>query len=249
MARHARSASSHGTIDVAGIPTPVEIRRHPSARRLTLRVSRTDRSVVLTVPNGSDLGEAGRFAGRHADWVRKRLESVPSSVAFVDGAVIPVRGIAHSLRFSGETRAEGVVVANPTDQGVPAALLVSGRVEHAPRRLLEWLMREACRDLDASVLHHAGRLGLRPRRITVRDQRSRWGSCSSTGRLAFSWRLILAPTFVLDYVAAHEVAHLAEMNHGPRFWSLVEQTCPATQQAKAWLSAHGTTLHGYGPPS
>src|SRR5690606_2528149 len=102
-------------------------------------------------------------------------------------------------------------------------------------------------DLDAAVLRHAGNLGLRPKRIAVRDQTSRWGSCSTTGLLSFSWRLILAPPLVLDYVAAHEVAHLAEMNHGPRFWALVKKSMPRMEEAKEWLRVYGMDLHRFGP--
>jgi predicted metal-dependent hydrolase len=126
-------------------------------------------------------------------------------------------------------------------------LHVAGGHEHAPRRLREWLCAEAKRDLDQRVAWHAARLRLKPKRIAVRDQSSRWGSCSTTGVLSFSWRLILAPSHILDYVAAHEVAHLKEMNHGPRFWGLVRETMPAMDEAKRWLQIYGMDLHRYGP--
>ncbi|MEZ5854945.1 MAG: SprT family zinc-dependent metalloprotease [Hyphomicrobiaceae bacterium] len=125
-------------------------------------------------------------------------------------------------------------------------LLVSGDLEHAPRRLRDWLQSEARKDLGERCDHHAEQLGLKIRRITVRDQKSRWGSCSSDGQLSFSWRLILAPPLVLDYVAAHEVAHLAEMNHGPRFWKLVKKTMPRLEEAKLWLRTKGMNLYRYG---
>ena len=99
-----------------------------------------------------------------------------------------------------------------------------------------------------SSQRYADALGLTFKRLTVRDQSSRWGSCSTNGMLSFSWRLILAPCQVLDYLAAHEVAHLVEMNHSPRFWRLVQRICPHHQSAKAWLDAHGADLHRYGPP-
>ena len=79
--------------------------------------------------------------------------------------------------------------------------------------------------------------------MTFKDTRSRWGSCTSDGRLAFSWRIVMAPPYVIDYLAAHEVAHLAEMNHGPRFWTACRRLCPRTDEAKAWLKRHGTMLH------
>jgi predicted metal-dependent hydrolase len=110
----------------------------------------------------------------------------------------------------------------------------------------DFLKREARRDLALSVRRYAEVLGVKFTRISVRDQSSRWGSCTSDGVLSFSWRLILAPPFVLDYLAAHEVAHLVEMNHSARFWRVVARICPETDRAKAWLHAHGNELHRYG---
>ena len=103
-------------------------------------------------------------------------------------------------------------------------------------------------ELDVRVRYHAARLGVRPKRIVLRDQSSRWGSCSTTRVLSFSWRLILAPPHVLDYVAAHEVAHLAQMNHGPKFWALVARTMPQMEEARAWLRVYGMDLHRYQRP-
>jgi predicted metal-dependent hydrolase len=125
-------------------------------------------------------------------------------------------------------------------------LIVSGRVEHASRRLKDWLLEQARADLDASVTHHSKSLGVKARSISLRDQTSRWGSCTAGGLLSFSWRLIMAPAHVLDYVAAHEVAHLLEMNHGPRFWKHVARSMPRLEDAKRWLRSHGADLHRYG---
>ncbi len=224
----------------------VEVRRHPGARRLTLRVSRTRRAVIVTMPVQCDLGEAGNFLNRNLEWVRERLDSLPCPVPFCDGALMPLRGDFHRLSFGGKRATTGVVQRTCAGTAVPQ-LRVAGRPEHAARRLRDWLFDEARRDLDTRVLHHARRLGVAPKRIAVRDQASRWGSCSTTGVLSFSWRLILAPAPILDYVAAHEVAHLAEMNHGPRFWALVERTMPAMKEAKGWLQLYGLDLHRYGP--
>ncbi len=223
----------------------VEVRRHPGARRLTLRVSRTRRAVIVTLPVQCDLDEAGSFLNRNLEWVRERLDSLPRPVPFSNGALMPLRGDFHRLSFSDRRNAGGVVQRRSTNSGVPE-LHVSGRNEHAARRLRDWLFEEARRDLDTRVVHHARRLGVAPKRIVVRDQASRWGSCSTTGVLSFSWRLILAPADILDYVAAHEVAHLKEMNHGPRFWALVERTVPAMKEAKNWLQLYGLDLHRYG---
>ncbi len=223
----------------------VEVRRHPGARRLTLRVSRTRRAVIVTLPVQCDLGEAGHFINRNLEWVRERLDSLPRPVPFADGALLPLRGDFHRIAFSGKRNSSGVVQRRSSGLAVPE-LHVGGRAEHAPRRIRDWLFEEARRDLDARVLHHARNLGVTPKRIDVRDQATRWGSCSTTGVLSFSWRLILAPARILDYVAAHEVAHLKEMNHGPRFWALVERSMPGMKEAKGWLQLYGLDLHRYG---
>jgi predicted metal-dependent hydrolase len=230
---------------VKGLDAPVEVRRHPSARRLTLRVSQTRRAVIVTVPTRCRIDEASLFVHRNIDWVRKRLDALPGVVPFADGMVLPLRGVPHRVRFVSVAGVGAIVRREIAADGKPE-IVVRGRAEHCPRRLKDWLYAQAKADLDRCVMFHAGRLGLRPRRLALRDQASRWGSCSTTGMLSFSWRLVLAPPLVLDYVAAHEVAHLAEMNHGPRFWSLVRQTMPDMDNAKTWLSTHGLALHRYG---
>jgi len=110
----------------------------------------------------------------------------------------------------------------------------------------DFLKREAGKDIEAAVKRYAKAIGATPKRIAVRDTVSRWGSCSSTGGLSFSWRLILAPPFVLDYLAAHEVAHLIHLNHSPRYWTLLRRACPDTDRAENWLKVHGASLHRFG---
>lgn len=226
------------------IKASVEVRRHPGARRLTLRVSRTRRSVIVTIPLQCNLAEAGSFLDRHIDWVRERLDSLPDPVPFQHGAAMPLRGEPHMIVFTGAMRTR--IVSVETTTGHRPEIHVPGPRELAPARLKRWLFEEAKNDLERCVSVHARRLDLKPKRIAVRDQVSRWGSCSTTGLLSFSWRLVLAPPHILDYVAAHEVAHLAEMNHGPRFWALVRQTMPQLESAKRWLQVYGLDLHRYG---
>ena len=246
MSRHnAKTSPSIQLLRVDGIPAPVEVRSHPTARRLTLRVSRTRRTVHLTVPRHFDVREANRFLAKSLDWVIERLDGVPDPVPFRNGALIPLRGTRYELRFVGPGSRRTVVTTSFSDGRQPE-LAVAGAVEHAPRRVKDWLRAEAVRDLDERVTWHARNLGLRARRITLRDQKSRWGSCSSNGHLSFSWRLVMAPPLVLDYVAAHEVSHLAEMNHGPRFWRLVARTMPQFEEAKFWLRRNGMDLYRYG---
>jgi len=238
-------SSSNTTFD--GVDAPVEVRRHPGARRMTLRVSRTKRAVIVTVPMQCGLDEAGLFLNRHLDWVRERLGNVPKAVPFADGMVMPVRGALHRVQYTGETDTRLLVEALPvTSTDHAFELRVHGRRDGAPRFLKAWLADQARADLDACVRFHCAAIGVKAKRICVRDQTSRWGSCSTTGVLSFSWRLVLAPPLILDYVAAHEVAHLAEMNHGPRFWMLVRQTMPRMDDAKRWLLHYGSELHRYG---
>ena len=238
-----RSNAKRG-LDLEGLAAPVEVRRHPGARRLTLRVSKTKRAVIVTVPDQCRMDEAGRFLENNLAWVRERLGRVPEPVPFADGVGIPVRGRLHRIAFTGPGR--GAVVGVEEAEGAIARLVVSGRIEHGPRRLRDWLFGQAREDLDDRVGWHARNLGVRARRISLRDQTSRWGSCSASGLLSFSWRLIMAPPRVLDYVAAHEVAHLVEMNHGPRFWKLVESCVPRCEDARRWLRLEGADLHRYG---
>ena len=225
---------------------PVEVRRHPKARRLTMRVSRTKRAVVVTMPLQCDLREAGQFIDRNLDWLRDRIGSIPKPVPFRHGVHIPLRGEPHEIIFAPGRAPGSEIVECIGDSRPNPQLVVYGRKEHAPRRLRDWCFEQARNDLDRCVRNHARKLKLKPKRIAVRDQSSRWGSCSTTGTLSFSWRLLMAPPFVLDYVAAHEVAHLAEMNHGSRFWKLVHKTMPRTDEAKQWLQAYGMDLHRYG---
>ncbi|MFN0217297.1 MAG: M48 family metallopeptidase [Hyphomicrobium sp.] len=226
------------------IGAKLEVRRHPGARRLTLRVSRTRRAVLVTIPVQCDLDEAGSFLNRHIDWVRERLDSLPDPVPFADGAVMPLRGEPHRIVVAHATGPQGVTRASTTERW--PNIVVPGPAGHTSRRLRDWLFDEARGDLDSRVTFHARSLGLKPKRIAVRDQTTRWGSCSTTGVLSFSWRLVLAPAHVLDYVAAHEVAHLAEMNHGPRFWALVKKAMPNYELSKSWLQVYGPDLHRYG---
>jgi len=227
------------------IGAQLEVRRHPSARRLTLRVSRTRRAVIVTLPLQCDLDEAGTFLSRHIDWVRARLDSLPNRIPFEDGAAMPLRGEPHAISFTGNKRTRIISIDAQTPKR--PTILVPGSTDLAANRLTRWLLEQAKSDLEDSVKKHAEFLSLKAKRIAIRDQTSRWGSCSTTGALSFSWRLILAPPHVLDYVAAHEVAHLKEMNHGPKFWALVKKIRPDFETAKQWLQVRGPDLHRYGP--
>lgn len=230
-------------LTVDGQAVELSLRRSSRARRYTLRLVATG-EFILTVPAGGSVEKAVGFAEANIGWIRARLARLPRSVPFEEGAFVPLRGVSHEIRHA-DTRRGSIQVITAQGEGFPVIKVPGGR-EFVARRLTDWLRREARRDLEEAVRRHTAALGVRARRVTVRDQVSRWGSCSASGGLSFSWRLVLAPPFVLDYLAAHEVAHLVEMNHGPRFWRLVHELCPKTDAAEAWLRRHGPALHSYG---
>ncbi len=234
---------AHLDVRHAGQRFKVALRRRNTARRITLRVSSATGEIVLTLPLRTDLETAKQFVDAHGSWIAARLARVPQRIAFEDGSIIPFRGVPHRIVHWSSVR--GVTAATQDPHGAPV-IAVSGEAAHVARRVREFLEREARRDLAEAVLRYTAVLGVPARRLTVRDTKSRWGSCSAKGCLSFSWRLILAPPFVLDYLAAHEVAHLKEMNHSHRFWRLVHSLCPRTEEAERWLKRYGTELHRFG---
>jgi predicted metal-dependent hydrolase len=224
----------------------VRIRRHRQARRYTLRIDSASREVVLTIPPRGTVKEAREFAQKHGGWIAARLKRLPEAAPFAHGTDVPLRGVPH--RIVHRRGARGTVWSESDEQG-GKLLCVAGEAPHVDRRVGDFLKREARRDLEAASRRYAAMLGVRIKRMAVRDQSSRWGSCSNTGALSFSWRLVLAPPYVLDYLAAHEVAHLVELNHSPRFWRLVARLYPNAERAKIWLDVHGADLHRYGLPT
>src|SRR6188472_3612981 len=214
----------------------VRLRRHRQARRYTLRIDAASREVVLTMPPRGSVREAKEFAQKHGGWIAARLKRLPEATPFAHGIEVPLRGEPHRIV---NRRGERGTVWTETDGSGQRLLCVAGEPPHVDRRISDFLKREAQRDLDAASRGYAAQLGVAIKRISIRDQSSRWGSCSNTGVLSFSWRLIFAPPHVLDYLAAHEVAHLVELNHSARFWRLVERICPEFERAKVWLEVHG----------
>jgi len=241
--------SSQLILNHGGESIVVAVRRLPSARRFTLRVRFAARDAVLTMPQRASLREARVFAERHSAWIAARLNRLPAVIPFEDGAIAPLRGVDHLLMHLPGAR--GVVWSGPLDRfaiddGPAHALYVAGAAEHVQRRVRDFLKREARRDLEAAVASHTQRLGLPARNVSLRDPVSRWGSCSAAGSLNFSWRLIMAPPFVLNYLAAHEVAHLVHLDHSPRFWALAHKLCGEVDRAETWLTTQGSQLHKYG---
>jgi len=220
----------------------VAIKRMAKARRFTMRVSAATRVVTLTMPIRSSFDQAVDFASRHGGWIADRLNKFDDHVQIAPNAEIPFRGVLHRIIHRGEKR--GTVSAE-CDEAGSHHLVVAGHIDHTPRRIRDFLKKEAQVALDQAVERYTKILGIPARRIALKDTKSRWGSCSADGRLNFSWRLIFAPPEILDYLAAHEVAHLKELNHSPRFWSIVASLYPDYKKAEAWLKRHGAGLHRY----
>ena len=218
---------------------PLSIRVNPRARRLLLRIDAAARTIELVLPRGIPAEHGLKFLDAQRGWIAARLDALPQTVPFVEGALVPVFGVPHRIRHFDDPKAPPVTI-------VGGEIRVRGEPAHVPRRVHDHLAHLAARELARRARDHAARIDKRVARVTVRDTKSRWGSCSSTGNLSFSWRLVFAPENVVDYVVAHEVAHLAEMNHGPRFWKLVRSLTPDTATPRAWLKRHRSELLSYG---
>jgi len=221
---------------LAGDPSiPLVLRRSARARRISLRISQLDGRVTLTVPKGVADREAIAFAHEKEEWIRKHLDTREEEVTVAVGTPLPIGGQLHQV-VAGDGRRV---------RFEPGRVLVPGAPDRVGKRLGRHLKEIARARLAEASDHYAKKLGKDYAAITLRDTRSRWGSCTAQGRLMYSWRLILSPPEVLDYVAAHEVAHLAQMNHSPAFWSEVERIYGPYKDPRAWLRREGASLHRY----
>ncbi len=275
MRRLKPAAPRRELLKIDGRAVEVKLRLNPRARRVIVKVHPNTGEVTVTAPTRTGLAHALNFARTETAWIARQLAGVPRPVALAPGSAIPFRGALHQVRHAPERDPEKCAavfrparVARNLDKGahlrpgsarpniegtVPVwrnesarEIWVSGRAEHAPRRLIDFLKAEARKLFEIRALEFGAHLGVAPARIAVRDTASRWGSCSSARSLSFSWRLILAPDFVLDYVVAHEVAHLREMNHGPRFWAHVKTLVGEPGPPQRWLRTNGRDLQRYG---
>lgn len=225
-----------------GLSVPVRVHIDRRARRVSVRIDPTAREAIATAPSPRYALDAIGFASERVEWIADRLVALPPPVAFRPGAYIPLRGVIHRLRHA-ET---GRTVRIDRTAGPTPVLLIPGARELFREKTRAFLRAAARIDFSERVAVHAQTLKVSPRSIAIKDMRSRWGSCSSEGRLNFSWRLVCAPPFALDYVAAHEVAHIREMNHSNRFWRHVETCVPDWRQARSWLHERGGALHAIG---
>ncbi len=215
-------------------PTPVQWRYSTRARRVSLRIDPSSSSVVVILPDQAERAAGMAMLTDHSGWIASHLAALPAALTFADGAVVPLAGEPHRIRHSpgdgGATRLEAGEILVPGD---PALLA---------HRVTDLLWVEAQLRLGAIVAAKCALAGLSARRVTVKDTRTRWGSCTPDGTLMFCWRLVMAPPPVQDYAVAHEVAHLRHMNHGPRFWALVHELTLHREEAVGWLRLDGARL-------
>jgi predicted metal-dependent hydrolase len=233
-----RAKPQRELLAIDGEKVAVNVRFNPRARRIVMRIHPITGEVTVTAPPRTGMVEAMAFARGEAAWISDQRGAVPSPVAFAPGAIVPFGGVPHRIASS--------VHKGPAPVWREAGqIFVSGKPEHVSRRLTDFFKREAKKAMETRAVELGAQIGVRPARVTVRDTATRWGSCSSSRSLSFSWRLVFAPEFVRDYVVAHEVAHLKEMNHGPKFWAHVRALNPDDKKARRWLREHGRGLLRY----
>jgi len=229
-----------GQVSLAGEGEEVVLRvkRHPRARRISLRADPRDGAVVLVLPMRASVDAGLAFARSQAAWIRARLAAAPRPTAFAPGTRLHLQGeaveIVHDAARRGPALREGDL------------LVVGGKPEFVARRVRDFLRAEAGRRLGPLALEKAAALGRTLRALRITDTRSRWGSCARDARIGLSWRLVIAPPRVADYVVAHEVAHLAHHDHSPAFWRVVDTLTEHRAEAQAWLRANGAALLGAG---
>lgn len=225
-----------------GKSLPLLLRETPKAKRLTLRISSEREEVILTLPLFCSKKQVLDFIEKSKPWLEKQLEKQAAKsftkLSYVDGMVLPIFGKPYELRHK-PSRSYRAWWEDDH-------LLVHAPSEKFGDFVQKSLHKVAHQFFQERTIFYAAQVNKPVNRITVRDTRSRWGSCSTHGNISYSWRLIFAPEQVADYVCAHEVAHLIEMNHSPQFWKIVGDFCPDHKKLRQWLRQSGKTLFQYG---
>jgi predicted metal-dependent hydrolase len=215
---------------------PVKVRISPRAHRLALRIDAQAEAIELVLPRRTSIARALSFIEENRPWLEKRITALPPRTVLAEGETVPILGVEHVIRRVARGRDHKFVWLEDGD------IKVAAEPDQIARKIVEFLKERARHEFHRRSARLAESIGRQVGRITVRDTTTRWGSCSANGNLAFSWRLIMAPEAVLHYVVAHEVAHLAEMNHGPRFWRLVEKLAPGADRQREWLNRYRSKL-------
>ncbi len=231
------------TLQLSDRLLPLTIVRNERARRLTLRIEAGGKGVRVTAPLRTSHDEIMHFVERYRGWIENRISRLPppqNTPMLKEGVFIPIFGYPYEI-IHREGRGTVDIIQN--DDGKGGKIIVHGDSQYMPRRIAEALKKQAAHTIAPLVAKHCATVGRKPVSIRYKDTKSRWGSCSADGHLSFSWRIVMAPLGVIDYLVAHETAHLIEMNHSAKFWSLCEKLCPRTKECKAWLKRNGQALH------
>lgn len=240
-------------IEIAG--ARVRLKVSPRASRVSLRIDQTRREVIASAPSQKRLHEAVAFAGQRAQWIATHIGALPRPITLQPGDVIEVFGQPHRLEPARSRLTAGFYEGEDGH----AVLRAFGSDDAFARSVVRLLKRHALQVLTERTAAHAAALARPMPKVAVADAKGRWGSCRPArpmtratagdhGSIRYSWRLVLAPYEVADYVAAHETAHLLEANHSPRFWALVRRLFGAEVGPRAWLRQHGARLHAFGRP-
>lgn len=231
-------------INIGDRPAPLVVRVNRRAKHLILKVDPYAGEILVTAPSKRTMREAIAFAREREGWIASQLDERLRARPFAENMIVPFFGEPHVIRRGGGPRAPVRVAAGP-----PPSIHAGGEEAHLNRRITDWMKREARKALADRVDAYCKALGKTRRAIRIRDTRTRWGSCSSDGSMSFSWRLIMAPPPILDYVAAHESVHLVHMNHSPAFWRKVATLGVDARGAETWFRNHGAALFSYGAPN
>lgn len=237
MGRSVSTALKTAEIQYGGDTFTLNVERSPKARRMRLRIDRQGRCAILVLPRRAAESAGLAFARSKAEWIAGQLLKLPDRKVFADGMPLSFLGRDVVIHHSPAAR-RGVWLSN-------GVVWVSGQAEHLPRRVRDFLKEEFREYATRKVREIAEKLGVEINRLSVKDTTSRWGSCSRDGNISLSWRLGLAPLYVLDYVIAHEAAHLRQMNHSAAFWQVVENICPEYKLAELWLKRNTAYLYSF----
>ena len=217
-----------------GHKIPLRLRYNTKAKRIILRVDQETGGAIITLPPHSSKTEALSLVNERVDWIVDKIKGLPPKITLTDGQSLTLMGQLITIRHRPDLKM-GV-------QLIGSEMITSGKIEHLHRRIVDWL-KKYTKEIIAPRAHNmASQLECKINRISIRDTKSRWGSCSSQGNLSFCWRLIMTPEWVLNYVIAHEVSHLKHMDHGPEFWQIVGTFGVKPKQARIWLNQHGRVL-------
>lgn len=226
------------------ISTRLKLKVSKRARRMSLRLDPEARHVHLIVPPRADMNYAVNFAEEHRKWIREKLSALPKAVPFTDGAIIPFMGRDHYLEIIRDRsiRSTRITVKN-------RIMTVETPLDNADMRIERYLRKWVQDELTKLATEKASLIRRRVGAVRVRDTRSRWGSCAEDGNLSFCWRIVFAPREVIDYVVAHEVAHLVHFDHSSQFWRLCDRLAVDGEYGREWLKVNGQTLMCYGSRS